>query len=123
MTDYEILKLIKDIKPENITQRRALKNAELSFLRAVSKVVEVDEELEEYLTVYEKSELIGVSTGDVYKEYLEFCENEELTPVTHKKFTQAIKYTFDLNVRVMKIDSKSVRVFKNQAVILYQNNV
>lgn len=113
MTDYEILKTIKSIEVETIEQKKALKKAELSFLRSISKPVEIDEDLQEYLTVYERDEIIGVSTGGVYREYLDFCENEELTPVSHMKFTQAVKYTFDLNVKVIKEDGKSVRVYKN----------
>ena len=113
MTDYEILKTIKSIEAETIEQKKALKKAELSFLRSISKPVEIDEDLQEYLTVYDKDELIGATTGGVYREYLDFCENEELTPVSHKKFTQAVKYTFDLDVKFIKEDGKTVRVYKN----------
>ncbi len=113
MTDYEILKFLRDIKPESIKQKRALKKVELTFLRSINTVVEVDEDLEEYLMAYERDELIDMSSGELYREYLEFCENEELTPVTHKKFTQAVKYTFDLDVKVVRQNNKIFRIYKS----------
>lgn len=110
MNDLEIIKLIKGIKPESEKQRKALESMERAFYRSINSIV--DESVEDFLSAYDRSDLINKPSAELYDEYLEFCEESELDDVSHTLLSKITMQKFNLRCAVVKLDNKSVRVYR-----------
>ena len=110
MTDIEIIKWFKSIKPKNEKQRKALESAERAFYKALNFCV--DDELDEFLSVYERTDLINKPSGELYDEYLEYCNDFDADEISHSAFSKYVMYKFNLKIKVSKVNDKSVRVYK-----------
>lgn len=110
MKDIDIIKWFKSTKPESEKQRKALESAERAFYKALN--ICVDDELDDFLSVYEKTDLINKPTGELYNEYLEYCNDFESDEISHSLFSKYVMYKFNLKIKVSKVNGKSVRVYK-----------
>ena len=111
MKDYEIILMLKNINPENETQKRALELAESAFRSATDNEIE-DKDAYEFLDAYSREELINVSSGDLYNEYFNFCEKLDVTPISQNLLTRMAKRKFNLTCRVIRDGEKICRAFK-----------
>ena len=57
-------------------------------------------------------EVLNQPTKDVYLRYKLYCNDNGFNPMSAGEFNKHIKKEMDIDVRVMKINSKSVRVFR-----------
>lgn len=57
-------------------------------------------------------EVCNQSTKDVYLRYKLYCNDNGFNPMSAGEFSKYIKKELDIDVKVMKINSKSVRVFR-----------
>ena len=110
MKDYEIILWLKSVMPESDKQKKSLEAAERAFYKASDYFD--NEELNDFLEAYDRSDLIGKPSGELYEEYLEYCNDYDLTEVTHSTLTRFVTHKFNLKVVVGKVNNKSVRVYK-----------
>lgn len=110
MNDLEIIKWLRDVKPERAEQKKALEAAERAFYNSIYFVL--DEGVEDFLTMFTKDELRNKPSGDLYEEYVEYGTGQYDEIVTHSVFTKSVGYLFNLRSKVVKIDGKSIRVYK-----------
>ena len=57
-------------------------------------------------------EVLNQSTKDVYLRYKLYCNDNGFNPMSAGEFSKYIKKELDIDVKVMKINGKSVRVFR-----------
>ena len=57
------------------------------------------------------SSLLGVETKSIYRDYESFCIANNFQPMSSIEFSKTIKAHYNLEIKVKKIDGKSVRVF------------
>ena len=110
MKNYEIIQWLRELKPESDEQRKAIEAAEKAFNRALNFTTNND--VNDFLEAYEKTDLINKPTGELYNEYLEYCNDFESDEISHSLFTRMVIQKYNLRVVVVKVNKKSVRVFK-----------
>lgn len=110
MKDYEIIQWLRGLKPESEEQRRAIESAERSFYRALDFTPNAD--VDDFLSVYERADLINKPSGELYDEYLEYCNDFDADEISHSAFSKYVMYKFNLKIKVSKVNDKSVRVYK-----------
>lgn len=85
-----------------------------------TKSIQVEHELKEYeksnnpiIEFYEEYEtqVENEPTKNVYKNYLEFCLNNNLQPLSHIEFSRQITKRFGYKIIDKKIDGKKYRIF------------
>lgn len=102
--------MLKRIDPETDLQRKALESAEREFRNVIEAIV--DESIEDFFTGYSKDDIINKPSGDWYNEYLQFCTDFDYEPVSQNQLTKLTQRQYNVNCKVVKINDKSVRVFK-----------
>ena len=110
MKDYEIIMILKRIEPENDLQRKALESAEREF-RAVTEN-EIDEGIQDYFSAYSKDDVVNKPSFEWYKDYINFCNDFDYIPVSQNQLTKATRREFNVIVKVIKLNGKTIRVFK-----------
>ena len=110
VAEYLILLGIEGLK-------RVLKNNKFTTTR------EMDEELKEYeklnnpiLSFFEDFDDFENNTIEYcFDKYMSFCLKDNYTPMTKQTFSKTVRKEFDLDVKVVKIDGKSQRVFQKKS--------
>ena len=102
--------MFRNIKPENEKQRKALEAAERAFCSYFHYII--DEGVEDFLNGYDKADIIGRTTSEIYEEYEEYVTDIYDNIVTQSTFTRAVGRLYNLRSAVVKRDGKAVRVFK-----------
>ena len=110
MKDYEIIMWINKLEPESEKQKRAIKAMENAF-RSITEN-KLDEGINDFIGIYTKEEIVNKASGELYDEYFEYCEDFDYTPVSHSAFSKTIMRTFGLVIRPVKVNNKTVRVYK-----------
>lgn len=110
MRDYEILLWLQSVVPESDKQKRALESAERAFTNALNFTIDVG--VEDFLSAYERDDLINKASGELYEEYVEYCNDFDVTEVTQNLLTRSVTHKYNLRVVVVYKDKKSIRVFK-----------
>ncbi len=110
MKDYEIILWLKSLKPESEEQGKAIEAMERAFYKALN--VTPNEDIDDFLEGYEKTDLINKASGELYEEYLEYCTDFDANEVSHSLLTKIVMQKYKLRVVVAKVNKKSVRVFR-----------
>lgn len=95
---------------------RVLKNNGFTICQAVQN--EIDEYSEQnnpvigYLKELEPEiEIYNQPTRDVYLRYKLYCSENGFTPMSAGEFSKILRKKYDLEIKVVKVNGKSVRVF------------
>lgn len=110
MKDYQIVQWLRQLKPESEEQRRAIESAERAFYRSLN--LTPNDDVNDFLEAYDRTDLINKPSGELYEEYLQYCNDFDADEISHSLFTKMVKQKYKLRVIVSKVNKKSVRVFK-----------
>ena len=68
--------------------------------------------MEDFLTMYEKEDIKGKASGELYDEYVDYGTGQYDEIVPHSVFTKSVSYLFNLKSKVVRVNGKSTRVYK-----------
>jgi putative DNA primase/helicase len=63
----------------------------------------------------DEDEIENQPTKDIYARYKLYCNENNFTPISHIQFTKYIKKELGMDVRVMRVKNKTVKVFRSDA--------
>lgn len=106
MKDLEIANLLSAIIPESEEQKDRL------FI-AINLFKDCKLSVNLYLDELNKNHFLDRETNTVYRHYKEWCEINELTPVSAIEFGKYVHINCNVKSKVVKINRKPVRVYKS----------
>jgi putative DNA primase/helicase len=63
----------------------------------------------------DEDEIENQPTKDIYARYKLYCNENNFTAISHIQFTKYIKKELGMDVRVMRVKNKTVKVFRSDA--------
>lgn len=94
---------------------RVLENRKFTTNERVVKEIEEYEETNNPVLMFfkevDESEIENEPAKDVYRKYNEFCIANSFTPMSNIEFSKQVLKFYDLEIRVRKVNGKSVRLF------------
>lgn len=75
-------------------------------LRAMSRKA-----LDDFLSDFNADNIIGMTTNNFYSMYIEYCETNEVDPISNIEFSKCVKSEFNVDIISKKINGVCRRVF------------
>ena len=106
-SDEELIELLYNINPKSMKQAKII-NGTLQKLLKDEPVSSVDE----YLNNFTAADFTDKEVRGMFSQYCQWCSLNNMEIQSNKAFTQAVEVRFNLKSTVVKVDGKSVRVYK-----------
>ena len=107
LSDEELIKFFYNITPKTMRQAKIINNT-LQRLLEDEPVSSVDE----YLNNFSAADFTNKEVNKVFSDYCQWCSLNNIVIQSNKAFTQAIEVRFNLKSTVVKVNGKSVRMYK-----------
>ena len=75
-------------------------------LRTISR-----KSLDDFLSDFKTDDIIGFATNNFYDMYIEYCEINDVEPISNIEFSKYVKSEFNINIISKKINGVCRRVF------------
>ena len=67
--------------------------------------------LDDFLSDFNADDIIGFATNNFYEMYVEYCELNDVEPISNIEFSKYVKSEFNINIISKKINGVCRRVF------------
>ena len=94
--------------------KRVLERKQFTVPESAKKALLEYEELNNPVLLFFKEftdQIDGETTGNVYKEYTDFCICNNFTAMSKIEFSRQVKKQFNMDIKVKKVGNRTVRVF------------
>lgn len=106
--------LEQHIKQDSIhlLEQRIEKLEQLMYVPENKQLLIVGDHISEFIKFYDVINVVGVSTYNVYNDYLIYCNNRNVVAVSKTKFTQTLKKYYNIHSTTTRYKGKSIRIYK-----------
>lgn len=67
--------------------------------------------IEMFLDGYSRNEIVGLSTRELYRDFTEYCEENDIDIMPNTEFTKQVNEILNLTVIEKRIDGRKFRIF------------
>ncbi|WP_349017998.1 primase-like DNA-binding domain-containing protein [Sneathia sanguinegens] len=98
--------------PIHLLEQRVEKLEQLMYVPENKQLLIVGDHISEFIKFYDVINVVGVSTYNVYNDYLIYCNNRNVVAVSKTKFTQTLKKYYNIHSTTTRYKGKSIRIYK-----------
>lgn len=98
--------------PIYLLEQRIEKLEQLMYVPENKQLLIVGDHISEFIKFYDVINVVGVSTYNVYNDYLIYCNNRNVVAVSKTKFTQTLKKYYNIHSTTARYKGKSIRIYK-----------
>jgi hypothetical protein len=98
--------------PIHLLEQRIEKLEQLMYVPENKQLLIVGDHISEFIKYYDVINVVGVSTYNVYNDYLIYCNNRNVVAVSKTKFTQTLKKYYNIHSTTARYKGKSIRIYK-----------
>lgn len=98
--------------PIYLLEQRIEKLEQLMYVPENKQLLIVGDHISEFIKFYDVINVVGVSTYNVYNDYLIYCNNRNVVAVSKTKFTQTLKKYYNIHSTTTRYKGKSIRIYK-----------
>lgn len=98
--------------PIHLLEQRVEKLEQLMYVPENKQLLIVGDHISEFIKFYDVINVVGVSTYNVYNDYLIYCNNRNVVAVSKTKFTQTLKKYYNIHSTTARYKGKSIRIYK-----------
>lgn len=109
MTNKELFELLYNLEPESKKQAKLISD----LLSKIYLTENTHNSITEYLAPVMFDEILNKPVSKIYAHYMRWCSKQGYDPEHINTFTKVVHETFNVYTKVIKINGKSVRVYKS----------